>query len=207
MMAAGISNRALMGYKASAPPSAVAPPAPPRKCHLPLSSRSARKMEKLCPAIAMTGASVSSQILSGTKQRANQTATPPLNISSSKVNMAIAGPAARKTFVVPVRPLPIMRTSCPVRNRTNSKPKGIAPRRYENTSTPKEILAILIIHLTFHRNDPFVRCKLLATPTDLIWRVMVYSLWIARSARASRFAGVPRLTARPSPPIPALAEQ
>ena len=59
--------------------------------------------------------------------RAQMTATFPLPTSSANVAAAAAGPAARRTLVEPMLPLPTSRTSSPRVARPSSRPKGIEP--------------------------------------------------------------------------------
>ena len=60
---------------------------------------------------------------------ASQTALAPFRMSKTAVKIPAHKPAARMAFVPPVRPLAMLRISCPVVNFTINKPKGIEPTR------------------------------------------------------------------------------
>jgi len=61
--------------------------------------------------------------------RPSQTAAAPFKMSNSAVARPASAPAARIALVPPVRPLSMVRTSCPVATLTTSKPEGIEPSK------------------------------------------------------------------------------
>src|SRR5688572_15324837 len=70
---------------------------------------------------------------------ATQTDTAPFRTSKKAVSSPGPKPAARTTFVPPVRPLSTVRTSLPVFIFTINKPNGMEPKIYPIMTTPMPI--------------------------------------------------------------------
>src|SRR5438445_13428888 len=62
---------------------------------------------------------------------ASHTASHPLPASNARVSTPGNGPATRATFVAPIFPLPVLRTSAPPKSLASISPNGIDPSRYE----------------------------------------------------------------------------
>ena len=110
-----------MGEMARKAPKPVATPLPPRNF---------RKTGKQCPAITSTTASAIGCAEPEVSRSATRTARKPLPASSKKVDAAVRNPAARKTLVAPILPLPVERMSWPPRSRYSRYPNGMEPSRY-----------------------------------------------------------------------------
>jgi len=105
-----------MGDSASATPSEVATPLPPRP---------RRNSVNMCPTIAAPPAAAIT-FAGKPKRRPSHTGTKPLAASAASTATAQPLPIARATFVAPMLPLPTWRRSIPLA-RARSIPKGIEP--------------------------------------------------------------------------------
>jgi len=100
----------------------------PRVVATPLPPLNLRYMLKQCPT---TAESATTDARSKAKYfLAIRTGKNDFEISKSAVRKAASGPAARKTLVAPILPLPTVLTSTPLNNLQNINPKGMDATRY-----------------------------------------------------------------------------
>src|SRR6266700_2949000 len=114
------ANTMPLGVSIKNDPSPVATPFPPLK-----RSHSG----KICPAAAAKPATKGIMGWPGKRTEAAHTAPNPFMASSNSVTTPSAGDI-RATFVAPMLPLPVVRTSAPRQARTSKYPKGMEPKEY-----------------------------------------------------------------------------
>ena len=88
-----------------------------------------RKIEKTFPSKASKPLKTKIISFPGTKYRARVTAKAPLAMSKTSVSIPHLAPAIRQTLVIPILPLPWVRTSTPFTHFTSKYPKGIDPSK------------------------------------------------------------------------------
>src|SRR5437899_6432459 len=131
-------NAATIASAHSAPnlPAAVATPLPPRNLN---------QTGKQCPSNAKNPAMTMAPASPWITRPASDTASHPLPASNAKVSTPGNGPATRTTFVAPIFPLPVLRTSAPPKSLASISPNGIDPSRYETRNSRIGVIGTITV--------------------------------------------------------------
>ncbi len=119
-MKTGVASSTATGWMTSIVPTPVPTPRP---------LRNPAKTDQIAPATAAAPHSTSTSGSPPVTYLASSTGTTPLSRSPVTTIAARPRPSARRAFVPPVRPDPIVRGSVPPLTRATTTPIGIEPRR------------------------------------------------------------------------------